>query len=124
MAQNWKLDPSTGDYVIENGRPVETDSLTTPAYIRLKTPRNRWLYAPDDKYGSTFYTSSKRQSSQDPSNLERIAEVALQPILEDGRAVEVTINTESASRNNVIMSTTLQQESGDLETLILPKLGA
>jgi len=123
MAQNWNINPSSGDYVIENGKPVETDSLQVPAYFRLKTQRGRWLYAPDDKYGSTFYTLKKR-TSQDASAIERIAENAIQPILDDGRAREALIETVLSARSEVGLSTTLQQENGNLDTLILPKLGA
>lgn len=123
MAQNWLIDPASGDYVLENGKPVETDSLEIPAYFRLKTKRGLWLYAPDDKYGSTFYTLKKR-TSQDASAIERIAENAIQPILDDGRAREATIQTVLSSRQEVGLSTTLQQDNGNLDTLILPKLGA
>lgn len=123
MPQNWLINPATGDYVIENGKPVETDSLQVPAYFRLKTPRGKWLYAPDDKYGSTFYTLKKR-TSQDASAIERIAENAIQPILDDGRAREATIETQTSTRSEVGLTTVLQQENGTLDTLILPKLGA
>lgn len=123
MPQNWLIDPASGDYVLENGKPVETDSLQVPAYFRLKTPRGKWLYAPDDKYGSTFYTL-KKQQSQDASAVERVAENAVQPILDDGRARQAIVETNVSARNEVVLTTTLQQENGTLDTLILPKLGA
>lgn len=123
MAQNWLVDPKSGDYIVSGGKPVETDSLVMPAYFRLKTQRNKWLYAPDDKYGSTFYTLKKR-TSQDASAIERIAENAIQPILDDGRASQAEIETVLSARNEVGLSTTLTQRSGNLDTLILPKLGA
>lgn len=34
MGQNWEIDPVTKDYVMKGGAPVNTDSLTIPAYIR------------------------------------------------------------------------------------------
>lgn len=122
--QNWDLDPKTGDYVMEGGAPKETDSLNIPAYIRLKTPRLGWLYAPDTKYGSDFQTIKKRQSVRDASHVETVAANALQPILDDGRAESILVNTEVVTRNAVGLKTEIERADGKLDTLKLDPLGA
>lgn len=53
--QTWEVDPKTGDYVLVNGSPKETNSLKMAAYFRMRTRRDQWLYAPDNKYGSKFH---------------------------------------------------------------------
>lgn len=123
MPQNWEIDPATGDYLQEGGAPVETDSLRIPAYIRLKTSRTKWLYSPDTSYGSDFYTFKKRQSTRDASALEAVAERALQPIVDDGRAATIEISTLDTARHGVSLQATITEASGRLDQLLLPSLG-
>ncbi len=101
MAQQWDRDPTTGDYVLtSDGTPQQTDSLVVPAYHRLKTHRTRWMYAPDPDYGSDFYLVQKRNSSVNGGLLESIAEKALQPMIDDGRAASAdATNTTTAADN-------------------------
>lgn len=121
--QSWLIDPATGDYVLQNGQPVQSDSLKVPAYFRLKTKRGKWLYAPDKQYGSDFYTVVKRPSENGNNRLENVALAALQPILDDGRAsaVEaiVTVNRRSASGLEVHIT----DAAGEVETETFPGLG-
>ena len=63
MAQYWSLDPATGDYVLNGGAPVQITNLQIPAYYRWKIKRTRWLYAPNNKYGSDFFMLKKNISS-------------------------------------------------------------
>jgi phage gp46-like protein len=95
MAQQWDRDPATGDYILaSDGTPQQTDSLEVPAYHRLKTHRTQWMYAPDPDYGSDFYQVQKRNSAVNGGLLENIADKALQPMIDDGRAASVvTTNT-------------------------------
>lgn len=96
MSQNitWLLDPTKGDYVMDTtGSPVQDTTLQTPAYIRLKTQRTKWLYAPDDTFGSDYYLIQKNHSGSDSNILESIAERAMQPCIDDGRASAVSVTT-------------------------------
>lgn len=123
MAQTWLIDPKSGDYQLSGGRPVQTDSLEVAAYIRLKTPRTKWLYAPDTKYGSDFYLVKKRNTTNDSSALETVAATALQPIADDGRAVEITINTTQVARHGLALDVQLVRNNDKIDNLVLTGLG-
>lgn len=113
--QNWKIDPGTGDYVMDSGSPVETNSLTIPAYVRLKTQRTRWLYAPDNQFGSDFYTVKKRPAENANLKLEDIAGRALKPLLDDGRAKQITVDITENTRNAAGMDAQIIDASGEIE---------
>lgn len=123
MAQNWDIDPKTGDYKMIGGAPVQTNSLRVPAYVRLKTPQGGWLYAPDDNYGSRFYALKKRQTVGDASGVETIAANALSPIVNDGRASSVTVEAKVVARHGIGLETEIVDAGGEVENLILPGLG-
>lgn len=121
---SWEINPHTGDYVMTNGAPIDSASLRYPAYYRLKIPRTRWMYAPDDKYGSDLYTLQKRFSSNDVTPATAIAKRALQPIVDDGRAKSVTVEfLDPAGRNDIQMAATLVDKQGKPHTLNLPPVG-
>jgi len=123
MAQNWNLNPATGDYVMSGGSPEETDSLKIPAYIRMKVTVNQWLYAPDSSYGSRFSQIKKRPTGRDASRIENAAAVALQPILDDGRALSITVETTSSNRTSVGLKTAIERQRGVFDQLEIPSLG-
>lgn len=123
MAQNWNIDPATGDYVLVGGAPEETDSLTVPAYFRLKISVNQWLYAPDTNYGSRFSQIKKRPTGRDTNKIENAAAVALQPILDDGRAVSITVDTTQANRTSVSLKAVIERQRGVFDQLEIPSLG-
>lgn len=85
------IDPVTGDYEIVNGNLVRDESLKFAAYARLKIQRTKWMYAPDSDYGSNFGLVKKRSNNASPM-LQNIAEKALQPLIDDGRAVDITVD--------------------------------
>lgn len=117
------MDPKTGDYIVENGKPVIDSGLTTAAFIRLKTHRTQWLYAPDNQYGSDFYLVKKRHTNSDAKLLETIANRALQPIIDDGRAADVTNNTDFLSDSASQMKTTIIDAEGNNESLTVKPIG-
>jgi len=124
--QNWKIDPITGDYVMENGKPVQTNSLQIPAYFRLKIKRQQWLYAPDDNYGSDYFTVKKRPSSNAASRMESIGANALQPLIDDGRASEIELTSISATqtnRNNTGLEVKITDATGEVEAQTFKGLG-
>jgi len=123
MAQNWNINPETGDYVIDKGSPVQTNSLQIPAYLRLKTRRTQWLYAPDNQYGSDYYTIVKRPASNSNTRLENIGAVALQPLVDDGRARSVELTATVNSRHATGLETKIVDAAGEEETFTFKGIG-
>lgn len=121
--QNLSIDPKTGDYILSKGTPVETDSLTIPAYIRLKVKRTQWLYAPDTDYGSDLYTIKKRRTTEDASFIENIAAGALQPIANDGRASSIEVTTVQVARHGIGLQADIADARGVVERIVLPAIG-
>lgn len=123
MAESWDIDPTTGDYIMQNGAPSVTQNLSIPAYIRLKTKRTKWQYAPDSKYGSDFYLIKKRSTTNDSNILEGVAAAALQPILDDGRASDIEVTTVAVALNGVGMDVDITDAQGQDNSFTLPGLG-
>lgn len=123
MAQNWLLDPTTRDYVLANGSPVETDSLLVPAYHRLRIQQGTWMYQPDANYGSRFSRLKKRVTGGDASEVENIALLALQPMMDDGRASSVTVEAVVSTRNAVGLKTAIYKSRGTFEQFEIQSLG-
>lgn len=121
---SWVIDPKTGDYVMTNGAPVESTSLIYPAYYRLKVERTQWLYAPDVNYGSDFYTIKKRFTATDANVLTNLAERALQPMIDDGRAsvIDATFLAPK-SINDSELQVDITDAQGQPQVLNLPVIG-
>ena len=120
--QNWQIDPSSGDYVMDKGAPIQTDSLTIPAYFRLKVRQGEWLYAPNPQYGSSFHKIKKKKSTKDASLIENTAAVALQPIADDNRAESIDIETKVVKRGAVGIEVTIFDKNNGEEKLLLPQI--
>lgn len=123
MSQSWQMDPKKGDYVMSGGSPEQTDSLQVPAYFRLKIKRKKWLYAPDDKYGSDYYTIVKRPANNAAQVLENVGIAALKPLTDDGRANRIDVSADSVTRNGASLTTTITDASGQPETVTFSGLG-
>jgi phage gp46-like protein len=118
---SWQINANTGDYVLQNGSPVIDTTLKTPAYIRLKSPRTRWLYAPDNNYGSDYYLSHVRIASS--SQVDDIAKRAMQPFLDTNRAQSVDVETVAAARGAIEQNITITDSVGQNYTLNLTPVG-
>jgi hypothetical protein len=108
-----------------NGAPVDDPSLIYPAYIRIKTPRLGWLYAPDDKFGCDFH-GNQRFNGADLGNIQTQYQAALQPMIDDGMASDVNVTypgTQIGLRNNGAMNIVITDAQGEQETLVLPPVG-
>jgi phage gp46-like protein len=123
MSTQIKVDPETKDYVVSAGRPVETRSLTARARIRLTARRGRWQYAPDDRWGSEFHLIKRRNTTQNPSALENTGTRALQALIDDGTAAEVTVTTQVATRTGVGVKVNIVDAQGEPQILDLPRIG-
>ena len=116
MGQTWLVDPQTGDYVMDDkGKPTLVRGLKVPAYIRLKTRRLTWLYAPDDNFGSDFHLVGKRLTTRDSSLVQNIAGRALQPVVDDGRASEVQLSPLEVTRHTELFNTKIFDAQGEPE---------
>lgn len=123
MAQNWNLDPKDGDYIMKGGAPEQTDSLRIPAYFRWKIPQGSWLYAPDPGYGSRFRTIGKKPPGGDLTPIEQAGSSALQPLLDDGRAMAITVEaTNSINRNGANIGARIERSRGLFDNLEIPAL--
>lgn len=123
---SWVIDPKTGDYVMQDGKPIPSESLLYPAYYRLKIGRNRWMYAPDANYGSDLANIKKRFNGRDLTGVAATALKAIMPIQEDGRALAVDVQPDTqqqALRNNVALHASITSADGTTETLDLPVVG-
>jgi phage gp46-like protein len=116
-----KLNPANGDYISENGKPVQDDTLLTSAYIRLKTQRGRWMYAPDGEYGSEFYQSHRRVRTV--VEIEEMGRKALQPMIDDKRAQSVTVEADDVARGGVSLSTKIVDDRGRPQILKFNPIG-
>lgn len=126
MSQSWQINPATGDYEMENGAPIPSESLKYPAYYRMKVSRNQWLYAPDPNYGSDFYLAKKRSGLGSNQGLVSIGEKALQPLIDDGRAASVEVAVASdieTARGNGAFRVTIEDIQGNSQELNLPPIG-
>lgn len=119
---SWLVDPKTGDYVSENGSPVPTEDLRVPAFYRLKIHRQGWMYAPDDKYGSDYYLLRKRHSNADARTIETVGVRALQPIMDDARALDISVETKTQSRNGPGLEVVITDAQGEEQKLNLNPL--
>lgn len=121
MGKSWKIDPQTRDYVMTKGSPTQDDTLKTPAYIRLMAPRNNWLYAPNDKWGSDYYLMHKRVG--DYAAVEEVATRALQPVIDDGRASDVEAVITDSQRGAAELKVNITDSSGIPEVFNFTPVG-
>lgn len=109
----WNIDPNTGDYILDGGQPENVTTMDLPAYYRLKTKRKQWLYSPNDKYGADFFKIVKRTTTGGNGIIESIAARALQPLVDSGRALSVTVTTTSTSRHGVAVQANIVDAEGN-----------
>lgn len=123
--QTWEQDPENlGDYKLDSaGKPVQTNSLRMPAYVRMKAKRLQWLYAPDTNYGSDFHLIRKRQSNLDISAVENTGIKAIQPIVDDGRAADAAVTFLASARDSIGVNLQILPANGIVEELVLQGVG-
>ena len=118
-----KINPETKDYEIVDGKPVVDKSIKQPAYIRLVAKRNTWLYAPDDKWGSDFHLLKKTKTTEAATREINTAEKALEPLLDDNRASDITIEVTGRLRGATQLSTKIVEQLGEQEESLLIPVG-
>jgi len=118
---NWLVDSKTGDYQMLAGNPVQDDSLVTVAYLLLKTPRTKWMYAPDVTYGSDYYSLHIRV--KDYSALIEAGQRALQPLLDSGRAKSVSVDLTNSARGGAELKISIVDNSGNPQVFNFTPVG-
>jgi len=98
MAQFLQIDPTTQDYVFQNGSPVPSDDVTNRAYFSLLIQQNNWLYGATDQ-GSLLYTLSRMKRSASVEQLmASYSQIAIQnQLINNGYANSTGFNNISTS---------------------------
>ncbi len=89
------ISPATRDYVLQNGMPQRdpADGLANAVYLRLMTPLGSWWQ--DADFGSKLHLLVRQKDLKRVAPMaKQWAQQALQPILDDGRATAIEIETE------------------------------
>jgi phage gp46-like protein len=119
---SWKLDSNSGDYVLNSkGNAVIDTTFATPAIIRLRAQRTQWMYAPDINWGSDYYTTTVRLNNS--KLLDNIGTRALQPLVTEGLALNVQVQTVAASRINFTQQATIVENNGQQTTVNFSPVG-
>ncbi|MBI0067556.1 MULTISPECIES: phage GP46 family protein [unclassified Snodgrassella] len=102
-----EIDTRTGDY---SGKII--NYLQNAVYLRLMTPLGS--YWADKKLGSLLYTLEREKDLQSVSLLaKQYAQQALQPILDDGRAVDISVTTMQAHNGMLNLNIQVTQLTGE-----------
>lgn len=108
------IDPVTGDYTGKS-----SDTLANAVYIRLMTPLGSWWANP--LLGSKLHLL---QREKDISRVRLLAkqysEQALQPLLDDGRATTIDVQTESYQPGWLLLLISVTSAGGQTQTWKYP----
>lgn len=89
------LDPTTGGYVLQDGAliPDPARGLANAVFLRLMTPLGS--YWADAALGSRLHELAREKDVERVAVLAKAySEQALQPLLDDARALAIEINTQ------------------------------
>ena len=103
------ISPITSDYVMQDGTALRdiANGLANAVYIRLMTPLGS--YWRDANLGSRLHELQREKDLKRVGKLaKQYAETALQPLIDDGRAIaiEVTIEQPHNSRMHLLIAVT------------------
>ncbi|EES0013967.1 phage GP46 family protein [Escherichia coli] len=108
------ISPATGDY---ERRRIYT--LHNAVYLRLATPLGS--YWADASLGSRLHELKREK---DVSRVHRLAaqyaSQALQPLLDDGRATAITVDTKAGQRGWLLLLITVTDNAGTPQTFEHP----
>ncbi|OOF59408.1 phage GP46 family protein [Rodentibacter myodis] len=103
-----EISPLTGDYTNK-----QISTLANAAYIRLTTPLGSWWA--DGRVGSLLHLIPKEKDlSRVGLIAQQYAEEALQPLIDDGRAEEITVNHTQPHNGTVILAISIRDNRGDI----------
>lgn len=108
------IDPHTASYT-----GSRTSTLTNAVYLRLATPLGSWWA--DPTLGSRLH---ELQRAKDLSRLDTLArqyaEQALAPLLQDGRASRITVDSQRPRPGWLVLLISVTAASGVLQTFRHP----
>lgn len=119
-------DQATGDYVEDEstGKPTTTEGLGPAIRTRIRAHRGRWMYAPNPEWGSDFYAYKKKKSIDFRDGLgESIATKALEPLVNDGRADNIEVETQFSNRGGVAYGVRLLDRKKRVEYTVTTPIG-
>lgn len=106
------INPLTGD---ATGKRINT--LGNAVYLRLKTPLGS--YWADPNLGSLLYTLRREKDRPRVGRLAvQYAETALQPLLNDGRAIRILVSAEQPHNGWLLLGVEIAQADGQTQTFI------
>lgn len=115
------VNPQTAGYVLDNGAPVRdpADGLANAVYLRLMTPlAGFWA---DPTLGSRLHELAREKDLARVALLARqYTEQALRPILDDGRATAISVDTERPHDGRLLLAIRVTAASGQVVTFKHP----
>lgn len=120
MTDAW-IDPDTRDYRLSAGTAQRDPAagLANAVYLRLMTPRGSYWAEPT--MGSRLHELAREKDLARVAVLARqYAQVALQPILDDGRATAIDITTERPGNGRLHLRIEVTDAGGGRQTFTHP----
>ncbi|OOH87330.1 hypothetical protein BMT54_09985 [Pasteurellaceae bacterium 15-036681] len=109
-----EISPLTGDYTSDT-----IHTLQNAVYIRLTTPLGSWWA--NGRVGSLLHTISREKDvSRVGLIAQQYAEEALQDLLNDGRAKEITVTHEQPKNGRLHLFITVTDNRGETVTFKHP----
>lgn len=104
--QNWQLDPTKRDYIIQGGSFVPTDRVFEKAYFILTIPRTRWLYGQPGQ-GSELYRFQNAKRTNDIEQLyaSRVDDALRTQLVVTGDAISTSTTNITSSRTGTSNNT-------------------
>lgn len=102
---NTYLNPLTADYVLQGGRlaPDPAGGLANAIYLRLTTPLGSWWA--DKTLGSRLHEIERQKDlSRVGIQAKQFVEMALQPLLTDGRAQSIRTELNQPHNGRALLS--------------------
>lgn len=115
------VDPITRDYVIQDGSAKRdvADGLSNAVYIRLMTPLGS--YWRDATLGSRLHELQRMKDLSRVGILaKQYAETALQPLLDDGRALDISVTVEQLHNGRINMEIQVTSATNNVLTFKHP----
>jgi|CXWL01.1.fsa_nt_gi phage gp46-like protein len=108
------LNPLTADYLIDSGRVVAdpANGVANAVYLRLMTPLGSWWA--DKTLGSRLHELAREKDLPRVAVLARqFVQMALQPVLDDGRANSITVDTQRAHDGRLQLRVEVEAAHGE-----------
>jgi phage gp46-like protein len=115
------IDPVARDYIVANGTPTRDPAagLANAVYLRLMTPLGS--YWADPTLGSRLHELQREKDKLRVAVLaKQYAELALAPLIADGRATQIVVATEQPGNGRLHLLIEVTAASGERLTFKHP----